>query len=103
MKTRILSGLVMAPFLIVIYFGGPVLTLACFIIGIMGVREFYNGFHALDIKPSYWIAAFASLALYGINLSGLEASWYMIWFFGVVVASLLYLFKIDQEARRRLD
>ena len=97
MKTRIISGLVMAPLLLIVYFGGPVLTLGCFIIGIMGVREFYNGFHALDIHPSYWIAAFSALALYGINLAGLSDSWYMIWFFGVVIASLLYLFRIDER------
>ena len=36
----------MIPLLAILYFGGYVLTAACFLIGIMGVREFYNGFHA---------------------------------------------------------
>ena len=42
MKTRVISGLVMIPLLAILYFGGYVLTAACFLIGIMGVREFYE-------------------------------------------------------------
>ncbi len=95
MKTRIISGIVMLPLLLVVYFGGPVLMLGCFLIGIMGVKEFYNGFHAMDIKPSYWIAAVSAVALYSINLFKLDTSWYMLWFFAVVLAGLLYLFRID--------
>lgn len=97
MKTRVISGIIMLPLLLVVYFGGPVLLAGCFIIGIMAVREFYNGFHAMDVKPSYWIAAVSAFALYAINIMGLDDSWYMMWFFGVVVASLLYLFKIDDR------
>ena len=46
MKTRILSGLIMVPLLAVLYFGGYVLMLACFLIGVMAVREFIT-----DLKP----------------------------------------------------
>ena len=53
MKTRVLSGLVMVPLLAILYFGGYVLFAACLCIGLMGVREFYNGFHAIGVKPSY--------------------------------------------------
>lgn len=97
MKTRIISGLVMLPLLLVVYFGGAVLMLGCFLIGIMGVKEFYNGFNAMDIKPSYWIAAISSLALYSINMFKLDMEWYMMWFFAVVLLSLLYLFKINER------
>ena len=92
MKTRILSGLIMLPLLLVVFFGGKVLLLACFFIGIMGVREFYNGFSEMQIKPSYIIAYVSAFGLYTINLFAQQIQWYMVWFFGVVLLSLLYLF-----------
>ncbi len=97
MKTRILSGLIMAPLLIVLYFGGPILKLACVFIAAMAVREFYNGFRALDIKPCDNIAYASIVALYAINLFTEDMGWYMLWFFGCVLASLLYLFKIEER------
>lgn len=100
MKTRVLSGLIMLPLLVILYLGGYVLLAACFLIGVMGVREFYSGFKAMGIKPNFAIACFASAALYVINLFGEKYEWYMLWFFGCVLASLLYLFRIE---RRRLE
>ena len=97
MKTRVLSGLIMAPLLAILYFGGYVLFAACFLIGIMAVREFYNGFHAMDIKPNYGIAVIAAIALYVIDLFTDDPQWYMLWFFAVVLASLLYLFNIEHR------
>ena len=92
MKTRILSGIIMLPLLAILYFGGYVLFAACLLIGIMGVREFYNGFHAMDIRPAFPIAVIAAAALYCIDFFTEDSRWYMLWFFGVVLASLLYLF-----------
>lgn len=97
MKTRVLSGLIMAPLLVILYFGGYVLFAACFLIGIMAVREFYNGFHAMDIKPNYGIAVVAAVALYAIDLFTDDPQWYMLWFFGAVLVSLLYLFNIEHR------
>ena len=97
MKTRVLSGLIMAPLLAILYFGGYILFAACFLIGIMAVREFYNGFHAMDIKPNYGIAVIAATALYVIDLFTDDPQWYMLWFFAVVLASLLYLFNIEHR------
>lgn len=87
----------MLPLLIVVVLGGKTLMLACFAIGIMGVREFFNGFKSLDIKPAYTVAYISTLALYSINLFTIEFRWYMLWFFGVVLLSLLYLFKIEER------
>ena len=87
----------MAPLLIVLYFGGPILKLACVFIAAMAVREFYNGFRAMDIKPCDNIAYAAIVALYAINLFTEDMGWYMLWFFGCVLASLLYLFKIEER------
>ncbi|MBN7772128.1 phosphatidate cytidylyltransferase [Clostridium aminobutyricum] len=97
MKTRILSGLIMTPLLIVVVLGGKVLALACFAIGIMGVREFYNGFKSLNMKPSYSVAYISTIALYAINLLIGGSDWYMLWFFGSILLSLLYLFKIEER------
>lgn len=97
MKTRVLSGLIMLPLLVILLIGGYVLFAACLLIGIMGVREFYNGFHAMDIKPNFGIACVAAVALYVIDLFTEDASWYMAWLFGVVLVSLLYLFNIEHR------
>lgn len=97
MKTRVLSGLIMLPLLAILLIGGYVLFAACLLIGIMGVREFYNGFHAMDIKPNFIIACVAAVALYVIDLFTDDASWYMVWLFGVVLVSLLYLFNIEHR------
>lgn len=98
MKTRVLSGLIMLPLLVILLLGGYVLFAACLLIGIMGVREFYNGFRAMGVKPNFAIAVAAAVALYAVELfGGGRVQWYMLWFFGVVVASLLYLFDIEHR------
>ena len=106
MKTRVLSGLIMAPLLVILIIGGYVLYAGCFVIGVMAVYEFFKGFKAMDIHASYPIAVCAAVALYGIGLyqhlslaeSGDDSPFfYMLWFFAVVLASLLYLFKIDER------
>ncbi len=122
MKTRILSGLIMVPFLLVFYFGGMVLLAACLFIGLLGVYEFYKGFHALEIRPSYPVAVFSTIALYAcygvamfqsgviLNIGGrafraggpegaitLDGRLLSMWMFLVMVASFLYLFRIDKR------
>jgi len=97
MKTRVLSGLIMVPLLVILYLGGYVLLAACLLIGIMGVKEFYNGFKAMDIRPNFGIAVVAAVALYLINILSDNSQWYMLWFFGAVLVSLLYLFDIENR------
>lgn len=97
MKTRVVSGLIMLPLLAILYFGGYFLFAACFLIGVMGVKEFYNGFHAMGVKPNFPIACAAAAALYAVGLFGEKYEWYMLWIFGVVLLSLLYLFKIEER------
>ena len=55
MKTRILSGLAMVPLLAIFYFGGYVLFIGVFILALMALKEFYDGFRAMDVKPAYFI------------------------------------------------
>jgi len=99
MKTRILSGLVMLPLLAVVYIGGNTLLLACFFIGIMGLKEFYDGFIHLGIRPSLLVGMAGTFSLYCINIfiSDDITTWYMFWIFVVVLMSLLYLFKVNER------
>ncbi len=98
MKTRILSAIIMLPLLALVFVGGRLLLMACFVIGIMGVREFYHGFESLNIKPSYMVANVSILGLYAINLfAPAEYQYYMFWFIFVVILSLLYLFNISKR------
>ena len=53
MKTRILSACIMLPLLLIVYFGGSVLAIACFLIGIFGAREFLKGFENLEIHGEF--------------------------------------------------
>ena len=108
MKTRIISGLIMAPFLILVLLGGPLITIACLIIALMGIREFFNGFKAMEIHASYPIAAVSVVLLYGVHylqkfaeLSGqATVCLYLAWLFVSIVMCLLYLFQIE---KRRLE
>lgn len=108
MKTRILSGLIMLPLLIIIILRGWVLFAGCFVLSLMAVYEFYRGFKELNIKPSYPIAVGSTLALYIIGVLSYVGSEYtmsvfsselifMLWAFGTVLACLLYLFKIEER------
>lgn len=105
MKTRILSGLILAPFLVLLYFGGYVLMAGCLFVGIVGLYEFFKGFRAMDIHPSFEIGVGATVFLYLLNhlLDGTLVmtdegqgaftgySYYTFWLFCVVVAAFLYL------------
>jgi phosphatidate cytidylyltransferase len=98
MKTRILSAVIMLPLLAILFIGGKVLLFACFIIGFMGVREFYHGFESLNIRPSNLAAYISILGLYAINLFAPDDyHFYMLWFLAVIIISLLYLFNIEER------
>jgi phosphatidate cytidylyltransferase len=88
----------MLPLLALVFIGGRLLLIGCFIIGVMGVREFYHGFEAMKIKPSYMVANISILTLYAINLFAPAVyNLYMLWFLAVVIMSLLYLFNIENR------
>jgi phosphatidate cytidylyltransferase len=62
MKTRIISGLIMAPLLVLVWLGGLPLFAACLLIAAMGMREFYEGFKAMGREPAAF-AGYISLGL----------------------------------------
>ncbi len=97
MKVRVLSSLIMLPLLIVLYFGGPLLWIASLIIAIMGVTEFYKGLEAIDIRANRLTGWIFAVVLYIIIILDMDKSLYLLWFFAVVVASLLYLFNTEER------
>lgn len=97
MKTRILSGIIMLPLLTFVFVGGKLLLIGCFILAISALREFYNGFGNLDIKPSSAIGFASAFLLYSINLIEYNIpSLNMLWIFVVIISCMIYLFKVDE-------
>ena len=97
MKTRVISGLIMVPFLGILILGDYVLLAATFLIGIAAVGEFYKGFQNIDIKPSYPIAIVVTIALYCVNLFNLSPTLYFLILMVVFFFSVLYLFNIENR------
>ncbi len=97
MKTRILSSIVLLPLLAVVYFRGPLLFAAAFLVALVGVTEFYRGFEAMGVRPSRWIGWLSAAGLYALILFGDGLHMYMLWFVAVIMASLLSLFKIGEK------
>ena len=109
MKTRIISGLVMAPLLIVLYLGGWFLWAAALLIAIMGLQEFYKGWNNLDVQPSKEIGYVMTVLLFvtAIPFGGREGSavpqfyenmvFICIWMFLAVAAGMIYGWKIDRR------
>ncbi len=97
MRTRIFSGLIMVPFLGIVYLGGTVLLAACFIIALVGILEFYNGFKKIRINPSFNIGLISAAALFIAGYAKADAEYYMLWVFAVVLLCLLSLFKGDKR------
>lgn len=87
----------MLPLLAIVFFGGKVLLAGCFAVGVLGVREFLGGFRSIGVKPSPAIAYASAAALYAINVAGAPTEWHMLWFFGVTLACLLYIFKVSER------
>lgn len=85
--------------LAVLLLGGKVLWGACLLITLIGIREFYNGFAALDICPGYGMGYLFTIALYLLDLTGLGFAGSVIWIFGVILAGLLYLFYRFEERK----
>ena len=97
MKTRIISGLAMVPLLAIFYFGGYVLFIGVFILALMALKEFYDGFRAMDVKPAYFIGCLSAVGLYAIGLFRLDTKWYLLWIFLTIVLAALYHFNLDNR------
>ena len=106
MKTRIISGFIMAPLLIVLYLGGIWLKIAAFIIAAMGLHEFYKGWRSLGVEPSFTIGYVMTAILFLTWIPAQSSSvpvfysnmmFMCIWMFVAVAASLIYGWKINER------
>lgn len=98
MKTRIISGLCMVPLLVLVYLGSYWLAAMCIFVGFMGIRELANGFQAMDIHPSEKVAYGSLIVLYLINgLWPQHHEYIMAWLAFSIIASFLYIFKINER------
>ena len=115
MKTRIISGLIMVPLLLVLYFGGIALWVAALVIALMGVHEFCRGWNSLEVYPSapvcyimtvlLFVTCFISGGIFGHQAFGGGAvpDFYRnmmlmaIWVFIAVAVSLIYGWKINER------
>jgi phosphatidate cytidylyltransferase len=93
MKTRIVSGLLLAPLLVIVYIGGWPLLIGSALIGILCIREFFNGFRKIGVEPSKTAGYISIIVLYAIISLNLPDRYYMLWIFISVLICLLYLFK----------
>ena len=64
MKTRIISALCMVPFAIFFIIGGLPLYLFNFVLTIMALHEFYNGFENINIHPNKYLGYYSSALLF---------------------------------------
>lgn len=98
MKTRILSGLVMAPLLILVYLGGWFIWAAAVFVSMVGLKEFYKGFEASGAKPCFNLGYVSVALLYlVVLLPDAREMFIMLWFFLVTVASMVYGFKVNER------
>ena len=98
MKVRVISGIAMLPLVALIVIGGYPLLAACFLIGLVGVKELFNGFKAMDINPSYGVAVASLVALYKLHLVFPYKDEYLLaWLVASVMASCISIFRIDKH------
>ncbi len=98
MKTRIISACVMLPLLILVYLGGYWLMAAAFVVGIIGLHEFYKGFEAADAKPCRLIGYAAGALLYIFNIAFKDNYIFiMLWIAAVVMACMIYGFNVEER------
>lgn len=98
MKTRIISGIVMVPLLLIIYFGGYPLLIAAAAIAYVGVTEFYNGFENMDVHPSKPIAYVMITVLYaGHLIFGVNQTFLLAWVVLSIMVSMIYAWRITEK------
>ena len=98
MKTRVISGLCMVPLLAFVYLGGYWLTAMCILIALMGVKELFQGFEAMGIRPSLAVAYGSTFVLYLINgFFPQQHEFILAWLAASIMASSIYIFKINER------
>lgn len=107
MKTRIISGCVIAPLLLLVLLGGAFIKAAVFLITLLGIYEFFKGFRRMRVRPSFPIAFCSVIGLYAVNIAvyslklfpeSITMYLYFLWLFLSVLVSLLSLFQMEKRS-----
>ncbi|MDR1496192.1 MAG: phosphatidate cytidylyltransferase [Clostridiales Family XIII bacterium] len=100
MKTRVKSGLLMAPLLVVVWVGGYVLLAACACLSVFAVREFYRAFETATIgadrpiRPSFKVGTASVILMYALPLMIGDIGWAVV----AVVMCFALLFLKDERS-----
>jgi phosphatidate cytidylyltransferase len=83
MKIRIISSLIALPLLFgVMFLGGNVLLVACALLSIVGIFEFYNAFSRIKVYPIYIVGYIATISYY-LNIATIKS--------GVITSAIVFM------------
>jgi phosphatidate cytidylyltransferase len=99
MKTRIISALIMLPLLGILYLGGLPLLWGCFLVGLWGMREFYQAFQQAKINSNPFIGYLSLILLYFLHFMEIVENGLGLWLFLTVLLSLCTLFRGFEQAQ----
>ncbi|MDF2545876.1 MAG: phosphatidate cytidylyltransferase [Anaerosolibacter sp.] len=92
MLVRIISALLGIPLLLfVVIEGGIFLKVSILILAILGIDEFFNAFHNINIKPSKPIGIISAILLTLFTYNGAKIELIMFWFFLNIFMILGYI------------
>ncbi len=99
MKTRVISGLVMAPIIVgILYFGGLPLAALTAVICFVGITEFFNGWEAMGLHPSKKIAyALITILFIAHFVVGDKPNYLMAWLMLTVVSGMMVGWDIENR------
>lgn len=89
MKTRIVSAIVLIPLLYGVYIGGLPLQIGGLVVGLLGIKEFYNAFSSAKIHPSYKIGVFSTILLYGFYKFSILDQFFDLWLAITLIVTLV--------------
>jgi len=101
LKTRVLSALVMAPLLAVIYIGNYVLAASCFVLTIFAMREFYNALKQVS-RPVQSIGYVSITLLYAVTIvvnAGYFSNPVALWLIITVILCLCILLRTGRDLK----
>lgn len=107
MKTRIISGLIMAPLLVLLYLGGVWLWAATFILAMIAVHEFCSGWNNMNVKVNEISCMLMTALLFGtFFMTGMtqlgpvtgNTMLMTMWLFAAVTLSLIYGWRLDERS-----
>ena len=98
MKTRIISGLVMVPLLLVLYTRGIPLAIVAFLVSGMAVWEFFRGFSKIGIMGNIFVAWGSLICLYVLHfLMPMRHDFILFWLAASVIVSCVSVFNVEKH------